>query len=116
MVLAAIGIYGVMAHNVMQARREIGIRMAIGARPGRVVGMFARYGLVLTGIGLLAGVPLAFLVQRGVVSSLNLFEVQISPAYALGGAALLAGVAGLASWLPALRAAHIQPASSLQNE
>ncbi|HUF68495.1 MAG TPA: ABC transporter permease [Longimicrobiales bacterium] len=116
MVLAAIGIYGVMAHNVMQARREIGIRMAIGARPRRVVGMFTRYGLVLTGIGLLAGVPLAFLVQRGVVSSLNLFEVQISSAYALGGAALLAGVAGLASWLPALRAARVQPASSLQNE
>jgi putative ABC transport system permease protein len=116
MVLAAIGIYGVMAHNVMQARREIGIRMAIGARPGRVVGMFTRYGLVLTGIGLLAGVPLAFLVQRGVVSSLNLFEVQLSSAYALGGAALLAGVAGLASWLPALRAARVQPASSLHNE
>jgi putative ABC transport system permease protein len=116
MVLAAIGIYGVMSHNVVQARREIGIRMAVGARPGRVVGMITRHGLVLTGIGLLAGVPLAFLVYRGVVTSLNLFEVQLSASYAIIAAATLVAVAGLASWLPALRASRVHPISALQNE
>lgn len=116
MVLAAIGIYGVMAHNVLQARREIGIRMAIGARPGRVVGMITRNGLTLAGIGLLAGVPLSFLVYRGVVSALDLFEVDLSSAYALSAAGMLVAVAVLASWLPALRAASVQPVSALQNE
>jgi putative ABC transport system permease protein len=116
MVLAAIGIYGVMTHNVVQARREIGIRLAIGARPGRVVGMMTRHGLILAGVGLLAGTPLAFLVYRGVVTSLNLFEVELSSSYAIVAAALLVAVAGLASWLPALRAARVHPVSALQNE
>jgi putative ABC transport system permease protein len=116
MLLAAIGIYGVMAHNVLQSRREIGIRLAIGARPGRVVGMITRNGLILTGVGLLAGIPLAFLVYRGVVLSLNLFEVQLSSSYTIIAAVTLAAVAGLASWLPALRAARVQPVSALQNE
>lgn len=116
MILAAIGIYGVMAHNVVQARREIGIRMAIGAQPGRVVGMITRNGLTMTGIGLLAGVPLAFLVYRGVVSSLNLFEVELSSSYALYAAGMLALVATLASWLPARRAARVPPVSALQVE
>lgn len=116
MVLAAIGIYGVMSHNVTQARREIGIRMAIGARQGQVVRMVTGRGMVLTGIGLAAGVPLAFLIYRAVLSTLNLFEVTLSPDYALFAAGMLAFVALVASYLPARKAARIQPVRALQNE
>jgi ABC-type antimicrobial peptide transport system permease subunit len=78
--------------------------------------MMTRHGLILAGVGLLAGTPLAFLVYRGVVTSLNLFEVELSSSYAIVAAALLVAVAGLASWLPALRAARVHPVSALQNE
>jgi putative ABC transport system permease protein len=116
MVLSAIGIYGVMAHNVVQATREIGIRMAIGARQFQVISMVTRQGLLITGIGLLAGTPLALLVRYGVVRSLNLFEVSLPPDLALGAAAALAAVALLASFLPARRAARVQPVKALQSE
>ncbi|MGH7554475.1 MAG: ABC transporter permease [Longimicrobiales bacterium] len=116
MILSAIGIYGVMAHNVVQATREIGIRMAIGARQNQVVGMITRQGLLITGTGLVAGLPLALLVRYGVVRSLNLFEVSLEPNLALGAAAALAAVALLASWLPARRAARVQPVKALQGE
>ena len=116
MVLAAIGIYGVMAHTVIQARREIGIRMAVGARESQVVGMVTRNGLLLTGIGLVLGLPLAWLVYLGVVSSLNLFAIDLSANYAAGAAAMLGAVALFASWLPARRAARVQPSHALQNE
>jgi putative ABC transport system permease protein len=116
MVLAAIGIYGVMAHSVVQSTREIGIRMAVGARQGQVVGMIARRGLTLTGLGLLAGLPIALLVHRGVLSALDLFEVDVPADYALLAVGGLIAVAFLASGLPALRAARVQPVSALQNE
>ncbi|MBT8338280.1 MAG: ABC transporter permease, partial [Gemmatimonadetes bacterium] len=64
--LAAMGIYGVMAHAVEQQRREIGIRMALGAGRGKVVGMVTRTGLTLAGAGMLLGVPLAYLMFRGI--------------------------------------------------
>jgi putative ABC transport system permease protein len=116
MVLAAIGIYGVMSHAVVQARREIGIRMAMGAREGQVVRMITGRGLLLTTIGLAAGIPIALLVRRAVMSSLNLFDFDLSPDYALGAAGLLVVVAGLACWLPARRAARIEPVQALQTE
>ncbi len=116
MVLAAIGIYGVMAHSVVQAKREIGIRVALGARQGQVVGMVARRGMVLAGVGLLLGLPIAILVHRAVVSSLNIFAINLSPAYALIMAGMLVTVAVFASWLPARRAARIQPVQALQAE
>lgn len=116
MVLAAIGIYGVMAHTVTQATREIGIRMAIGARRGQVVRMITRRGLVLTGIGLAAGAPLAFLIYRAVLSTLNLFEVSLPPDYALAAAGMLVVTAFFASYLPAVKAARVQPVRALQNE
>jgi putative ABC transport system permease protein len=116
MILAAVGIYGVMAHSVVQANREIGIRMAIGARQSQVVAMITRRGIVLTAIGLAAGVPISLLIQRGVHNALNLWEVDVPPDYALIAAAMLAFVALLASWLPALRAAQVAPVRALQNE
>jgi putative ABC transport system permease protein len=116
MVLAAVGIYGVMAHSVVQANREIGIRMAIGARQSQVVAMITRRGIVLTAIGLAAGVPISLLIQRGVHSALNLWEVDVPPDYALIAAGMLAFVALLASWVHALGAAKVAPVQALQNE
>ncbi len=116
MVLAAIGIYGVMSHSVIQGTREIGIRMAMGAREGQVVGMMTRQGFLLTGIGFLVGVPIAFLVYRAVINALNLFEVDLGFDYALGAAAGLVAVAVLASYLPARRAAGVEPVRALQGE
>jgi putative ABC transport system permease protein len=116
MVLAAVGIYGVMAHSVVQATREIGIRMAIGARQSQVIGMVARRGAVLIGIGLVAGLPIALLLQRLVNRALNLWEVDVPPDYALIAGGLLVTLALLASYLPARRAARVAPVRALQNE
>ncbi len=116
MILASIGIYGVMAQDVSQATREIGIRMAVGAKSSQVVAMVTRRGLAMTGIGLLAGVPLALLIYRGVVAAIGLFEVSLAPDYALAAAGLLVGVAALACWLPARRAAHVEPVRALHGE
>jgi putative ABC transport system permease protein len=116
MVLAAIGIYGVMAHSVIQGTREIGVRMAMGAREGQIVGMMTRQGFSLTGIGLLLGVPIAFLVYRAVINALNLFDVSLGFNYALAAAAMLIAVAVLASYIPARRAARIEPVRALQGE
>ena len=71
MFLSAIGIYGVMAHSVLQERREMGIRLAVGARSGQLVRMVTRRGLVLSGLGMVLGVPLAFGIHRAVLSALR---------------------------------------------
>ena len=116
MILSAMGIYGVMAHSVIQERREIGIRLALGAQGGRVVRMVTRRGLILTAIGLVAGTPLAFVFYRGVLRTLNLFEVQLSPYYSLMAGSALVAVAMLASYLPARRAAAVDPVQAMQAE
>jgi putative ABC transport system permease protein len=115
LLLAAMGIYGVMAHAVLQQRREIGIRMALGAGRGKVVGMVTRSGLALSGLGMLLGVPIAFLMYRAVASALNLFEGGVGPLAASGVTAALAAVALAATYLPALRASGIQPVEALRD-
>jgi len=112
--LAAMGIYGVMAHSVAQQRREIGIRMALGAQRGTVVGMITRSGLSLVGIGVLCGLPLALLMYRGTVTGLGLFEAELgfgTPA-ALSGALVV--VAVLATVVPARRASGVAPVAALK--
>ncbi len=113
--LAAMGIYGVMAHAVAQQQREIGIRMALGAGRGAVVGMVTRSGLTLAGVGMLLGLPLAFLSYRVSVNIFNLFEADVGMGYAAGVAAALGGVAFLATWLPARRASAVQPVAALRD-
>ncbi|MHB1194932.1 MAG: ABC transporter permease [Longimicrobiales bacterium] len=115
LVLAAMGIYGVMAHAVAQQQREIGIRMALGAGRGTVVGMVTRTGLTLAGVGMLLGIPLAYLMYRGVASTFNIFEGDVGVSYAAGVAAVLAGVSLLATWLPARRASGVQPVAALRD-
>ena len=112
--LAAMGIYGVMAHSVMQQQREIGIRMALGTRQSTVVSMITKGGLALVGMGLVLGLPLAYLMFRGTLSMLNLFSTEVGFAYplALSGALLVTAV--LATLLPARRASRITPLAALK--
>jgi len=116
MFLSAMGIYGVMAHSVLQERREMGIRLALGARSGQLVGMVTRRGLLLSALGMALGVPLALGIHRAVMSTLSLFDAELGYGMALIAAALLVGVATLASYLPARSAARVQPTQALSLE
>ena len=116
LILAAMGIYGVMSHAVAQQRREIGIRMALGAPQSRVVAMVTRSGLSLAGIGMLIGLPLAWLMYRGVQSALNLFEAPFGFGFA-GWVALALAVAAVVSvLLPAAKASGVEPVTALREE
>lgn len=114
--LSAMGIYGVISHGVLQERREIGIRMALGARGGQVVGRVTRKGMVLAAVGLAVGAPLAFLVHRGVLLSLNLFGAELGPSTGFLAALVLAGVAAVATFLPARNASKVEPTRALSLE
>jgi ABC-type antimicrobial peptide transport system permease subunit len=110
--LAAVGLYGIVAYVVRQREREIGVRVALGATPAHVVGLMLRRGMAPVLAGLAVGIPLALLATR-LLRSL-LYEVSASdPVTFLGVATLLAGVALVASWIPARRAARVDPAVTL---
>ena len=79
--LAAMGIYGVMAHSVQQQRKEIGIRMALGANRGSVVGMVTRSGMTLVGVGVLVGLPLAAAMFYMTAVGLGIFEQGLGLLY-----------------------------------
>lgn len=114
LLLAAMGIYGVMAHSVVQRTREIGIRMAMGAEKGTVIGMVARSGFSLVAIGMLAGAPLAWLMYRVSQAALGELTGVMSPLPPfLFVTVVLVAVAGLATLVPALRASTIRPARAL---
>ena len=115
LLLAALGIYGVIAHAVAQRQREIGIRMALGAARGTVVGMITRGGMALAGVGMLVGLPLSYLMYRMAASALNIFEGDVGIALAGGVGLLLGVVALLATWLPARRASAVQPVAALRS-
>jgi putative ABC transport system permease protein len=115
LVLAAIGIYGVISYTVAQRSRELGIRIALGASRGRVVGGVLRDGLTLTVIGVVIGLAAAFGVTRFIGSML--FGVAAVDAATFGSVALaLTGVAVLASWWPARRAAAVDPLIAMRSE
>jgi predicted permease len=125
LVLAAVGLYSVMSYSVAQRTQEIGVRMALGAQPGHVLRMVIRHGLALTGIGLVAGVGLSVAATRAIarVSFSNsamgaserlLGNGSVNAAVYLGGAAFLCIVAIFATFLPARRAASIEPITALR--
>jgi len=115
LILAAIGIYGMLAYDVTRRTREIGIRGAIGATHGQIVSMILRQMLWKVGVGLALGLLLAFSLSR-FMSSL-LFEVKpTDPLSYFGVTALLAIVALFSSWLPARRAAKVDPIVALRCE
>ncbi len=113
--LSAVGIYGVLAYSVRQRGREIGVRMALGARRGQVVGMILGQGMAMVGAGGLAGLLLAVALSP-LVSDL-LFQLRATDPLALASAVLvLAAVALVASGLPAWRSASIDPVRALREE
>jgi len=114
-VLAVVGIYGVIAYTVQQRTREIGIRIALGASHGRVVGMVVRGGLLLALAGIALGSAGAYAMTR-VLQSLLYGVGARDPMTFVAVAALLGVVAVLASWLPARRAARVDPLSAMRAE
>jgi len=115
LLLAALGIYGVMSFAVAQRTHEIGLRIALGAGQNRVVRLIIREGMTLAGIGLLAGLAGAYFVGR-VMHSLFTGVGALDP-WAFGGvAALLLISALLACYVPALRAAKVDPMQALREE
>jgi putative ABC transport system permease protein len=119
LVLAAVGVYGVMAYSVTQRNREIGIRIALGAQARDVIRLIVGRGMVLalTGVaaGLIAAVALTRL-ARGLLSSL-LFDVSATDPLTFSVIALLlALVALLACWIPARRATKVDPMIALRCE
>ncbi len=113
--LACVGIYGIMAYTVANRTNEIGIRLALGAQPGQVRGMILRESGWLAGAGVVVGVAAAMALTRLVKSML--YGVQPwDPATLVSGATLLLGVALAASWIPARRAAGVQPMEALRHE
>jgi len=112
LVLAAIGLYGVMAYLVSQRRREIGIRLALGAARGDILQLVVGSGARLIGAGLAIGLGLAFALQRLVASLL--FGVTAVDGASVAAVGLLAAVALGACCLPALRATRVDPNSALR--
>jgi ABC-type antimicrobial peptide transport system permease subunit len=113
--LSVIGIYGVIAYVVSQRTREIGIRSALGARPGQLEQMFLRQGLALTAIGLVVGIAVAAALGRW-MSSLLFGVGPMDPAAYAAALGIMIAAAALASYVPARRAANIDPIETLRAE
>jgi predicted permease len=114
-VLAMLGLYGVMAHSVTRRTREIGIRMALGAGPGKIRRMVLRELAWILGIGLAAGVPAALVLSRYTKS--QLFGVEAFDAVVVAGAVLALTVTAIAAgYVPARRASKVSPLDALRYE
>jgi ABC-type antimicrobial peptide transport system permease subunit len=115
LLLACVGLYGVMAHAVARRTNEIGIRMALGARGTNIIWMVLREVLSLVIAGLLIGIPTALVGARFVSS--QLFGLNASdPVTLIGAAVTLIAVALIAGFLPARRASHVNPLIALRYE
>ena len=114
LVLALVGVYGVMAYTVSQRLRELGIRAALGARQSDLLSLVLKDAGVLTAAGVAIGLAGAFFTTR--VTETLLFGVSPKdPATFVIVAALLIVAALIASWLPARRAAHVDPMTALRD-
>ena len=113
LVLAAVGLYSVVAYSITQRTHEIGIRVALGAKSSDVVGLVVRQGMGLTIVGLLVGVMAAAAVTR-LASGLLVNVSATDPLIFAGGALFLAAIALAASCVPALRATRIDPNTALR--
>ncbi len=115
LLLASIGIYGVMSLSVRERTTEIGIRMALGAQAGAVLGLVLKQGFTLSILGV--GVGLAIGLGGSRVLSSALFETPPTDPVVFGSAAaILIAVAAVASWLPARRAARLDPLVALRHD
>ncbi|MGH8102631.1 MAG: FtsX-like permease family protein, partial [Chthoniobacterales bacterium] len=115
LVLATIGLYGLLAYTTLKRVPEIGIRLALGARPAQIRTLILSHGMQLLLIGSLIGLVCAFAVSRALQSVL--FEIKgINPRIYLGVGALLVAATFLASWIPARRASRVNPIEALRAE
>ena len=113
--LAAVGLYGVLAQIVVQQTRDIGVRVALGAARSDILRLVVGRGLALAGLGVVVGVVLAAVMARGL--SALLFEVSPSnPATFVGVALLLLTIAAFACYVPARRAMAVDPVVALRAE
>lgn len=115
LLLAAIGIFGVMANQVGERTREIGVRLAMGARREDVLGMILRRASWLTGSGVVIGLVMAFALAHGVASLLRGVSPN-DPVVFSSITASIVGIALLSSWMPARRASRIDPMAALRDE
>jgi putative ABC transport system permease protein len=113
--LSAIGIYGLLSYYVVQRRQEIGVRMALGAQRGHVLGLVLKEGTKLIAIGIGAGLLFAFIASRAMVSLLYGIKPTDIPTF-LGVSFVLALLALVACCVPALRATRVDPLVVLRNE
>jgi len=113
--LSCIGVYGLMAYNVARRISEIGIRMALGATRRKVAGPVVREALMLTGLGVAVGVPLALVLSRLIQNQLYGVQPNDPFSFAAAGVVVLV-VAVAAAWLPARRAAGVDPMTTLRME
>jgi predicted permease len=115
LVLALIGTYGLMSYSVNQRRREIGIRVALGARGAEVMRLVVRQGMVLVALGVALGVVLSWAATRAFASLL--FDVSTTDAVTFVTVPVLLVIVGLiASWVPARRVLRVDPVTALRNE
>ena len=115
LLLAAVGLYGVMSYSVSRRTREIGIRMALGAQTGEVRGLVVRQGMLLTLIALVLGVAAAWAMAR--LSAGFLYGVKPHDLVTFTGVPVfLAAVAFVACWIPSMRAARLDPLTALRHE
>jgi putative ABC transport system permease protein len=115
LLLASLGIYGVLSYAVTQRTNEIGVRLALGAKPSEILLSFSKRGLALTLTGLLIGLVLAAIAARSMTSLLYGFRPDYVPT--VGAVSLiLLGVAALACFVPARRASRVDPVIALRNE
>jgi ABC-type antimicrobial peptide transport system permease subunit len=112
--LASIGLYAVVALGVGQRRREIGVRISLGARPAQVVGLFFRSGLRVSLLGLAIGLPISAAVLAVVGSQVGMPRANL-PVIAALVAITVVVVASLATWIPARRAAGVDPLIALRD-
>lgn len=112
LLVAAIGLYGIVSFSVAARRRELGIRISVGAEPDRLVGMMLKAGLTLLAAGLAIGIALAVLLAR-IVRDLVHGVQAFDPLILVGVVLLLTGVATLAAYVPAKRASRVDPVSIL---
>ncbi|AOS45537.1 Macrolide export ATP-binding/permease protein MacB [Lacunisphaera limnophila] len=115
MLVAVVGIYSVKSYQVSRRTREIGIRMALGARPGHVQALILREGLATASLGIAAGLVLGLGLNR-VFASVLVGAKPFDPVVLLGAATAFFLAATVASWLPARRATHVNPLEALRAE
>jgi predicted permease len=117
--LAALGTYGLIAYSVARRTNEIGIRVALGAQTAQLLWMVLRESLMLLATGLMIGVPVALIIARGLTATLKsqLFQVSALDPVSFGAAvAVVSAMTFAAAWLPARRAAKVNPLTALRCE